>query len=157
MNPDNRNARVIGLLVGAMTVGASVLLALEPAGIRWGGAPLLAMRNVSALESARICFIASVLDTTLAEYDCVILPSGDPIWQPRSAHIRVAVVGDGKPQLPEAQVEALLAILGNLTQTLGLSPTQITLDGDSDPRIRTDLPPAATNLAGVLSRKGIAR
>ncbi len=157
MNPDNRNARVIALLVGAMTVGASILLALEPAGIRWGRAPLLQMRNVSSLDSARISFIGSALDTNLAEYDCVILPSGEPIWQPRSPNIRVAVVGSGTPRLPESQAEALLAVLGNLTQTLGLDPRQIVLDESSDPRLNANLAPAAAHLRSVLERKGIAR
>ena len=163
MTADKRNASVVIALILSMTVGAQVLLWLEPATPRWAGDTLLMAERGTAVQVE--VFYAGPEDDVVALKDaaadagdslCVIDPSGVvERWEPRGSRVQLVVIGSEADTLSKRQKETLLAALGTLCQ-----------DGDSD-RVRVQLaaeanalespavPPQAADLRNLLERRGI--
>lgn len=152
-----RNAKVVTALVTCMTIGAIVLFALQPATVGVRSNPLLTSTNSELLNSAVIDFAALGHRLDLERYDCVVFPDGELVWQPLSADIRIAVVGNGEAQIPAPQARELLATLGSMRYTLGLRLSNLALDDASNPSVHPELPPQVHDLAALLVRKGMIR
>jgi hypothetical protein len=157
VSAQQRNAKTVAFLIGSMTFGAAVLLALEPPTRGWPAGSLLMAESAPPVEEVRIEYVEA---PTLAEdvsYDCLVLPDGACEWHPDGARIRLALVGSPDQALPEAQSRALLAVFGVMTQRHGLDLRRVCLAPASDARLHPDLPAAAHALADLLMRKGIIR
>ncbi|MBI5865607.1 MAG: hypothetical protein HZB38_14085 [Planctomycetes bacterium] len=152
MNSEKRNARVVAFLIGALTVGAAVLLYMEPRGGR-GGAPLLMMESGQQVADVTIEFIEAGQAWRATDYDCVVLPSGEVSWNPRSSSIQLLVVGSGSAHLSDGQASALIQVLGELSHEGGLSLANVELARNCDSRRVSDLSPEGRDLTTLLLRK----
>jgi hypothetical protein len=153
---ESRNLKVVAILIAAMTVGGGLLLSMEAPRPRWSSATLLAAERVEALSGLTIELLPADAPA-LAEYDCVLLPSGECRWQPSDPHVRLALVSAGTGQLPEEQLRKLLELLGSLSQAQALDLRLVQLDARSDPRATDGLGPEADALLALLQRKGIVQ
>lgn len=155
MTSEVRNTRVVAGLVAAMTIGAAVLLWLEPPTPGWSSSTLLMAETVRDLEEVRIDF-ANVSDAVdHADYDCVILPDGECQWRPRGSRVQMLVVGDNREQISDAQSRTILAVFGSMNQRHGLDLRGVWLHPASDARLHPELPAHAHGLCALLERKGI--
>lgn len=155
VSPDQRNAWVVAYLVGAMLLGTAMLLWLEPPAHGWS-VPAVAMgENVSGVRSVQIHYAIADASPALDEFDCVVFADGRCAWRPRSADIRLTLLGKPSSRLPEAQAGTLLAILGSMNLASGLDFSQVHLAPGSDPKLNPGLPPPAHELRALLERKGI--
>jgi len=155
VSPDQRNAWVVACLVGAMLLGTAMLLWLEPPAHGWSVPAVELGENVAGVRSVQIHFALADAALPLDEYDCVVYADGRCAWRPRSADIRLTLLGKRSNRLPEAQAGTLLAILGSMNLASGLDFSQVRLDPGSDPKLNPGLPPPAHELRALLERKGI--
>jgi hypothetical protein len=154
---ETRNAIVVALLIASLTVGAGLLLWMEPPARAWGDATLLMARNGQAVEQIEIVYVPQASDEAVDEFDCLVYPDGQSHWQARGSRIRVALLGSNDERLARRQAETLLAVLGNLDQRRPLRPGRVWLAEASDPRVTRDLPRAAQDLMQLLLTKGLIR
>jgi len=152
---DKRNTKVVAFLIGSMTVGAAVLLWLEPPTEGWSATTLLMAERVPAIEDVQVQYAEQGAGLDPNAYDCVVWPSGDCRWKPRGSRICLAVMGSDAEQLPQPQAEKLLAAFGSMTQRHGVDLRRVWLHPASDARLHPELPPAAHDLCDLLIRKGI--
>ncbi len=155
MGPDKRNAMIVASLIGSMTIGATLLLWLEPPMPGWASNTLLMAESSRNVAEVQIDYVAAPADRDF--FDCIIGPDGQCIWEPRSSHVRVAVIATNAPTLPQAQAETLLAVFGTLEQRHGLDLAQVWLHPASDARLHPELSEQAHDLCQLLLRKGIVR
>ena len=155
MAGDKRNTQVIACVIAAMTLGAALLLWLEPPSVGWSTSTLLMAESVPSIEEVRIEFVEPLTREHLETYDCLILPDGQCDWQPRNSAIRLAVVGLPGQDLSEQQKLTLLAVFGSMTQRHGLDIKCVWLDPASDARLYPELPAGARTLVDLLVRKSI--
>jgi hypothetical protein len=155
MTVETRNARVVVLLVAAMTLTGAVLLALEPRRpASTPGESLMAARS-STVDGLIIEYVPPWLDISPGAYDCAVTEAGEAVWKPRGEReIRMAVMPPATAELPEAQKRAILLLIHSLRAQRGLDLGRIRLHPDSDPRLRGDLGPQAESLLDLLVRKG---
>lgn len=160
MAGDSRNTKVVAALVAAMTVGATGLLALEGGIWRPADRPVALTALADSRQGIRevLIFLASadVADQP-ALFDCLVYPDGRCTWRPRSALVRMAVVASEGESVTDSQKEALLAVLGRLSQAHNLTSRQIRLDSGSDDRITPGLPVSAGELRRLLTERDIIR
>ncbi|MFQ5805706.1 MAG: hypothetical protein ACE5I3_04565 [Phycisphaerae bacterium] len=152
---DKRNTRIVASLVAAMTLGAAILLWLEPLTPGWSSATLLMAESARPIKDLRIEYTAPNAAGDLAAYDCVVWPSGECAWRPSGPRIRLAVVSSQGKRLPQAQAQTLLAVFGSMTQRHGLELERVWLHPTSDARLHPELPAQAHDLCDLLVRKGI--
>ena len=151
---DQRNARIVGTLIGSLTIGAGVLLWLEPRGVSGRTrASLLMMENQPAIEDVTIEFAGADERYDETVFDCILHPDGRVTWQPSSTSLRVLLVGSGGEHLAEAQAGELLRLLGLLSSERGLDLRRVKLSEESDWRHAPGLPLEARDLADLLVRK----
>lgn len=155
MGPDQRNAWVVAYLVGAMLLGTAMLLWLEPPAHGWSVPAVEMGENLAEVRSVQIHYALADAAPTLDEYDCVVFADGTCAWRPRSADIRLTLLGRRTSRLPEAQAGTLLAILGSMNLASGLDFSHVRLEPGSDPKLNPGLPPPAHELRALLERKGI--
>lgn len=155
MSADKRNTKIVALLIGSMTLGAAVLLWLEPPTHGWSSGTLLMAENGPGVAEVQIEYVAEPDAELAGRYDCLVLPDGTCEWRPNSPRVRLALVGSGEQPLPEEQCRTLLAVFGVMTQRHGLDLEQVWLDPASDARLHPELPAAAHRLVELLVRKGI--
>ncbi|TWT46142.1 hypothetical protein RAS1_25900 [Phycisphaerae bacterium RAS1] len=157
MTTDNRNSRVIIVLMAAMTFGAALLLWLEPQTDRYRGDALLLAESGGRVAEVTIEYIAPG-DVGQSQYDCLIDAEGEAgslgAW---SESARIAVLASGGDKLPVKQASTLMRLIGKLHQSHGLAMDQIRLAGTSDIRQTPTLPPQAADLVNLLVRKGIVQ
>jgi hypothetical protein len=152
---DKRNTKVVAFLIGSMTLGAAVLLGLEPPTRGWSATTLLMAERVRAIEDVQVQYADPDAVVDPNAYDCVVWPSGECQWQPHGPRICLAVMGSGSQPLPHTQAETLLAVFGSMTQRHGLDLRRVWLHPASDARLHPELPPAAHELCNLLVRKSI--
>ncbi|MGD8452757.1 MAG: hypothetical protein PVJ57_13135 [Phycisphaerae bacterium] len=155
MHGDTRNSKVVVCLILAMTIGAGILLWLEPkpdAGML--AAPMMAAGD-SSLKDVVVAYVPPG-EVVGQGANCVILPDGrGEFWRPAGACLRVAVVGSAKTDaLPEAQQQALLSLLSGLTRPDGGEAVHIRLDPPTVTDESVELPPVR-ELRDLLVRKGM--
>ncbi len=155
MAADKRNTQIVACLIGSMTLGAAVLLWLEPPTPGWSSATLLLAESGCAVEEVQIRYAGPDAAVDPAAYDCVVLPSGECAWRPNGSRIRLAVIGSEGPRLPPAQAKALLAVFGSMTQRHELELDRVWLHPASDARLHPELPAQAHDLCDLLVRKGL--
>lgn len=151
---DTRNTRIVAFLIGSMTVGASVLLWIEPSTRGWSSATLLMAESARAIQEVQIVYTRAGVDP--GSYECMVLPGGQCKWRPNGSRIRLVVIGSDAPELPRAQAETLLAVFGSMTQRHGLDLDRVWLHPASDARLHPELPVQAHDLCDLLVRKGIS-
>lgn len=155
---DKRNARIVGTLIGSLTVGAALLLWLEPRGVSGRtAAALLMMENQVAIEDVTIDFASANERFDETQFDCILHPDGRATWQPAGESIHVLLIGSGGDRLPEAQAAELLRLLGVLSGERGLDLSRVRLSEESDWRHAPGLPLEARDLADLLVRKDFIR
>jgi len=158
VSSDTRNVIVAISLIASLTLGAGVLLWLEPPVRGWSESALLMARNGVPVEQVEIVYVPDSVAVSPQRYDCVIYADGHSEWQASGSHIRLAVVGDeDSERLGRRQAQALLAVLGNLEQGWRLGAGRVRLAPESDPRVRPQAPPATQELMQLLLKKGIIR
>lgn len=138
-----------------MTIGATVLLWLEPATPGWSSTTLLMAESTQAVDEVRIeyAMLGAAIDP--GGWDCAVLPGGECDWRPQGSRIRLVVVGSEASELSHGQAETLLAVFGTLTQRHGLELERAWLHPASDARLHPELPAQAHDLCDLLVRKGI--
>lgn len=155
MAGEKRNTHVIACVIAAMTLGAALLLWMEPESPGWSKTTLLMAESVPAVEEVRIEYLEPLTREHLETFDCLVLPDGQCDWRPRQGAIRLGVVGINAQPLSEKQKYTLLAVVGSLSQRHGLDIKRVWLDPSSDARLHPELPDGARGLAELLVRKGI--
>ncbi len=152
---DQRNAKVVVALFGALTIGAGLLLWMEPryAGIR-PGTPLLMMQGAATFESLEIEFLEAGRRFATQDYDCLIPADGEVVWNPQNSALRLLVVGQ-KDRLTTRQARQLNELINSLQQNNGLDPASIRLARGSDPRTSRAVPVGAQEMAALLRRNGM--
>jgi hypothetical protein len=155
---DTRNARIVGTLIGSLTVGAALLLWLEPRGVSGRtGASLLMMENQTPIEDVTIDFASADERFDETQFDCILQPDRPATWHPTGTSIHVLLVGSGGDRLQESQAAELLRFLGLLSTERGLDLGRVRLSEESDWRHAPGLPLEARDLADLLVRKGFIR
>lgn len=153
---DVRNTKVVAALILTMTVGAAILLWLEPAaGVR--NDRLLMAARAGNFERGLIEFATPSDMFDLASVDCLIDAGGTSHWQPSGQLVRVIVRCEPNARLTDAQKRALLDVLGYMHRDGGLEGGRVQLASDSDPEMHANLPPAAKDLRSFLDLKGFIR
>ena len=155
MSADKRNTLIVVFLIASMTLGAAILLWLEPPAAGWSPTTLLMAESVRDIDDVQIEYVGPDASVDLGTYDCVVLPSGVCRWQPHGPRIHLAVVGAGGQRLSQAQAETLLAVFGSMTQRHGLDLERVWLHPASDARLHLELPPEAHDLCDLLVRKDV--
>lgn len=135
MAADKRNALVIAALIASMTLGARLLLWMEPGKPRWqGDATLMAERAVPihdvVISLAQRSSAEAQLAEPGAESVCVVYPDQPPSWRFAGARLLVYVVQTDAEPLPDRQKEYILAALGSVLQ--GADHPAAQLDGTLD-------------------------
>ena len=161
MNGEARNTQVVVCLILAMTIGAGILLWLEPKPTIPGAGmvrvtpatPLMATGGIP-VEEVTIRY-ALPRDGRAESADCAILPDGSCLWRADSPRVHLVVYGSQSDKLSAAQKKSLLAALGSMTLGRGGKLVQVRLDADSDVRREPGLPPQARDLCELLLRKGM--
>ncbi|MBU0640512.1 MAG: hypothetical protein KKB50_16740 [Planctomycetes bacterium] len=155
MAADTRNAKVVIALTVSMTVGAALLLWLEPTTRGWSPTTLLMAERGTRVHEVAIDYVPPTAPLPAEMYDCIVYDDGDWDWKPRGSSIRLAVAGSTSQHLSEAQANTLLAVLGSMKQLRGLDLNRVRLLPESDARRRPELPPEAHDLCELLARKRI--
>jgi hypothetical protein len=155
MAGDKRNTVMVASLIGSMTLGAGLLLWLEPATPGWSPGTLLMAESVRAIEDVRVEYAPPGAVIEPGKHDGLVQADGACEWRPRGPRIRLAVVGSESERLPQAQAKTLLAIFGSMEQRHGLELERVWLDPASDARLHPELPAQAHDLCRLLVRKGI--
>lgn len=154
---DKRNTNVMIALLGSLTVGALLLLWLEPrpTGLAAGGSPGLMATVSNRVEFATIEYL-SPGTTDFASYDCIIRP--DQVqWNLRNSNARLAVLGSGGATLSDGHRRQLLQAIRDLTRSTGLSPNQIRLAVDLRSESAAARAPEAADLVEFLRAKSFVR
>lgn len=154
MVADSRNTKVVACLIASMTLGAGLLLWLEPATRGWSPAALLLAEDGTQIESVLIEYCVPGQAVEPADFGCIVFPNGQVEWHPRAAQLRLLFIGTDSDTLDPSQARKLLSILGNVAQGRPGVAEFIRLHPGSDPRL-FDLPAQCHALAALLVRKGI--
>ena len=157
MVPDSRNTRIVACLIASMTLGAGVLLWLEPPARGWSQGPLLLAEDGHTFQGVVIDYSRPGEPVVPDDYGCLVFPDGQCEWHPNSTLLRVLVVGSPDAALADAQARALLMLLGNVSHGRQDVASWVRLNPASDARLVSDLPPQARALTRLLTRKGIVR
>lgn len=155
MSPEHRNKIIVAFLIGSMTLGAALLLWLEPATPHAGDALLIAQTPTTIDDATITCVGAD--DPGLADFDCLVNRDGEVQWQLRGGSVRIGVLSADQAHLEDAQARGLLAALAGLVQSYGLNPARVELAADCDPRLNRQVSGAAYELYGLLARKDLIR
>ncbi len=143
MTADRRNAFVVAALIVSMTIGAGVLLLLEPGVPRWPGNTLLAAEQPLRVEEVEIAYARSPEEVPLLDggsgSDDTILPiypdgTRGP-WEPRGPRVRLVVVGAVDGTVGEAQKKTLLFAVHSLSGSEGRVPVRL---GDGSDATQTE-------------------
>lgn len=160
MTTENRNANVVVAVIGALTVGASVLLWLEPrptSGDTAARGALLTAEAARPIEQLSIAYGRSLLDDERGSFDGVIHPNGELEWNPGSSAARVLVIGSGGDRLHQQQARTLLELVRWLNEHRGLDLRRVTLERSADARVTRGLPGEARELTTLLEMREIIR
>lgn len=126
---DKRNTNVMIALLGSLTLGALLLLWLEPrpTGLAASRSASLMATVANRIEFATIEYVPAG-QSDLESYDCVVQADGVR-WNLRESTVnaRIAVVGTGARVLSDEHRRQLLIAVRDLTRSTGLSPNQIRL------------------------------
>ena len=162
MTAGTRNAAVVFTLILSMTVGARLLIWLEP----WPEKPpghalaLLMAERATPVQDVEILYAASAAEAQALNQApdsfCAIDPAGNPeLCERRGPRIRLVMIGTGADKLADCQKLELLSTLCNLQKDNGLDLSRVRLAPESDVQRVRDLPPAAGDLRQFLVNKGI--
>jgi hypothetical protein len=157
VSADARNTKVVAVLIAVLTIGAQLLLLLEPAAPGWSRASLLMAERATPIQDVVIEYAPADRRLDPRQFDCLIAPDGRCDWRPRGPHVRLVVIGSAGEQLPEPQARKLLSVLGSLHETRGLDLRRVRLDAGSDPRKHASLPAQAQRLFALLAGRDIVR
>jgi hypothetical protein len=165
MTTDKRNTAVVIALILSLTVGARLLMWLEPAKPQWKANPLLMAERGAGVQEIVIAYVASSagaderVDAYLHEGGasslCVVYPDQRPRYWARGTSWDFLVVGSEADELEPRQKAWLLGALGSLVQPTGLERVRVRLSPDSDPELDANLPVQAVDLRELLVRKQI--
>lgn len=157
MTADKRNAVVVIALILSMTLGAGILLLLEPANKpRWEGFPQLMAERATPVQEVEVACVESdeqpvALDDGRRSF-CVIDAQGKVTWTARGPWWRIVVAGSQTGKLTDRQKGKLLAVLGNLNQASGQELVPVRLAPESGLRHNPGLSPQAAEQAADLRK-----
>ncbi|RMF83386.1 MAG: hypothetical protein D6744_04805 [Planctomycetota bacterium] len=157
MNPDTRNTVVVVALIASMTLGAWVLLELEPPAPGWSRNALLTADDGSHIEHVIVHYASAGTPPVAAEVEGVLYPDGTIDWRASGGVANVLVVSESDEQFSDVQARALLALLGNLSQGLSRAEPFVSLGSTCDFRANDSVRPAARQMAELLARKHLLR
>lgn len=160
MTAEKRNANVVIALIGALTVGASVLLWMEPRHATSGGAgrdALLMAENQQPVAQLTIAYAKSVVGLDRGRFDGIIHPDGNLEWESRSSNARVLVIGSGGSELNQDQAQRLIYLVRWLNEQRGLDLRNVSLERSSDARETRGLPGEARELTKLLLARDVIR
>lgn len=160
MKADNRNLVVVGALVGALTLGAALLLWLEPAKPRWQSDRLLRAERHVPITAVEVDYVPreaalAALEQPGPDSVCVVFPTESPAFQFGGSRLRLLVVRSDSERLSVSQQENVLATLAALA---GQAPNQnlpVALAESADAARDPSLPEQARELRELLLRKGL--
>lgn len=161
MTAERRNAAVVVTLILSMTIGARILLWLEPRPPRSEAADLrhTAERATPVQEIEIACATsqdeANALNKEPYSFCAIDAEGNVPPWEARGPRVRLVVVGAATDKLSDRQQQQVLATLESLNRASGRELVPVRLAPESDPQRRPDAPVAATDLRELLVRKGI--
>jgi len=135
-------------LIGSLTLGAGLLLTLEPPGRAWSSPPLLAAQGTQVRSV--VVHIAPA-GSDLSGFDCVIFADRPPLWRTAGEVMRVALLVERSTPLSTEQAQDLLAVLGAVGAGKRAS---VAIDPASDVRDGGNRSSAAYDLLSLLERKG---
>jgi hypothetical protein len=152
---EHRNTTIVAVLIASMTLCAALLLWLEPPTRGWQASDLLMAADGQAVQSVTIQYAPPGAVVEPGLYDCIVFSDGQCDWRPRGRDIVMLVMGTPDDGLPRGLAQAVLNVLGNLSQGGRLDLSRVHLSPDSDPRLTAGLSPQANALFELLSRKGV--
>lgn len=162
MAADRRNTIVVIALILSMTIGARVLLWLEPSTPRWEGETLLLAERSRPVEDVVVSYVPpsvpleeSLPDLGEDESLLMIYAEGEPYWEPRGSQVRMVVVGTEADELTHTQQATLLWAIRSMSRAARCDLIPLKLATDSDIRYNPHLPPQAVDLRDLLVRKRI--
>jgi len=161
MTADKRNTSIVVALILSMTVGAQVLLWLEPGTPRWQGDVSLIAERAIPIQEVEVVYVRPDMsdDAVLVPDDgrslCVVSAEGQPAWSAGDPRVRLAVVGSEADRLSNEQKRTLLWALQNMSRASGRDLVPVRLAVDSDVRHNEALPVQAADLCDFLLRKQI--
>jgi hypothetical protein len=157
MAAEKRNASVVVALIGSLTVGASVLLWMEPrpAGGGSGNNDALLMAGSHAqVRQLTIAYSTSLVGLDRSRFDGVIRPDGALEWESRkSPSARVLVMGTGANELSAKQAQQLVALVAWLNEHCELDVRNVELESSADSRMNRGLPGEARDLRKLLETR----
>ncbi len=159
MITDKRNTSVVIALIFSMTVGARLLLWLEPGRPQWQGETMLMAERARPISEVEISYAGAGADVTrlfaedAPESICVIDADGRTTWKARGPRVRLVVVGSASPELGRQQKQNLLWALSDMSRAGGRELIAVRLASDSDAELAPDLPAQAADLRALLVRK----
>lgn len=150
----NRNIKVVGWLVCTLSVGATLLLWLEPPAQVWAPAEAMARELHAPIEAVEIdCTPLQRCDADA--YDGMVFPDGRFAFRQRGSQVRVAIVAEPDADLPANQAKAVLAVIGSLRTFGGLDLKRVRLASDDAGPGNLPTSRPAQQLAELLQRKGL--
>ncbi|MCK4340770.1 MAG: hypothetical protein KAY37_03495 [Phycisphaerae bacterium] len=159
MAADKRNTAVVVALILSLTVGARLLLWLEPGGRYWDGKTLLMAERGTPVQEVEIAYASleeaeETINQQGPDSVCALYPNGKlkrrlggPRWQ-------LIVVGSEADTLGKGQKEKLLAVLGSLNHASSQDLIRVRLAPGLQERV---LPPQAADLRELLARKELIK
>ncbi len=157
MTADNRNVKVVGALIVAMTLGAAVLLFLEPYPRGWSSEPMLIAQTRRVLSDLTVYHIPHAAAFEPSAFDGVVYEDGRCEWRPAGGPARLAVLEGADQRMSGEQKRALLSLLYELDRNHELAMRQIRLEPYSDPRLYSGLSQHARDLCDWLVLKRFIR
>lgn len=154
---DKRNIKVVAALFITMTLGAGLLLLLEPYPRNWSHEPLLIAQTRNTISDLTIYDIPRGAPLEASDFDGVLYDDGRLDWRPADGATRLAVVEGLSGRMEKEQKRALLNLFGELDRSGVLSLQGIALDPASDPRSYSRLSQHAKDLCDWLVLKGFIR
>jgi hypothetical protein len=159
MDHSTRNAKTVTALIISMSVGAALLLGLEPKNDNPPSTMLIA-RDAAAVDSLLVEFVPQESADSLAAYHCVILPDkeGSCVWRPDGgSQIRLAILGPQDQPLGQEQAHNLLRVVGTLHRSYGLDFSNIRLAVNTAPGGQASTERGPRDLRDLLVRKGFIK
>ena len=147
---EKRNANVVAMLVASLTVGAGLLLVLEPHSKTGPASTTLAALRGERVNSLVIEWAeegSSIMRENALRIDSDATVSGSTDGEGR------LVVFSARGGMSAEQQESVLAVLKTLSESRGLSDRRVTVAYESDPTHHAQLPKGAHDLYELLVKK----
>lgn len=147
---ERRNANVVAMLVASLTVGAGLLLVLEPHAKTGKANPTLAAVRGDRLDSLMIEWAEE--GTTIMLENAIRIDADAKVSGSTDTRGRL-VVFSPRGGMSEDQQKEVLRVLKELSETRGLHDNRVSISAESDPNHHANLPKGARDLHNLLVKK----